>query len=69
VAPEALPAHYDHGDTLGPCEESARDPVTTAESAETVQPDPVTEEPVEAAGPVPTEEETTEEAEPEESRS
>lgn len=28
VAPEALPAHYGHGDTLGPCEESARDPVT-----------------------------------------
>lgn len=53
VAPEALPAHYAHGDTLGPCEESARYPVTPVESV------PVAEELIEE---VPVEEEVTTEA-------
>lgn len=63
VAPEALEAHYSHGDTLGPCEESARDP---ADAVEMVLSDPVIGEPVEAVQPASTEEATTEEVPAEE---
>lgn len=37
IAPEALEAHYGHGDTLGPCEPVAEEPVAE---------EPVAEEPV-----------------------